>query len=132
MEPIHHLREITSLIQKCLKLLDSLFLRQLQQELLLDLFMHVSVLDIRYIRVDHEGDEVEDQVRRFAQDGEASEAEVLEACVVHGLGATHGVDHFFADFDSGWEGLRVPTEDVPEVDVEEVAYMITSRVSDGI
>lgn len=121
MEPIYHLREITPLIQKRLKLLDRLLLRQLQQKLLLYLLMHVPVLDIRYVRIDHEGDEVEDQIRRFTEDGEAGEAEVLEARVVHGLGAAHRVDHFFANFDGGWEGLGVTTEDVSEVDVEEMA-----------
>lgn len=129
MKSVHHLREITSLIQQRLKLLNRLLLRQLQQKLLLYLLMHVPVLDIRNIRVNHEGDEVEYQVGRLAQDGEAGEAEVLEAGVVHGLSAAHGIDHFFANFDGRRKGLWVAAEDISEVDVEEMTCIQRANVS---
>lgn len=86
--------------------------------------MHVSVLDIGYIGIHHEGDEIENEVRRFTEDGESGEAKVLEAGVVHRLGAAHCVDHFFADFDGGWKRLWIAAEDVTEVDVEEVACWV--------
>lgn len=107
MYPVQHDRNIRRLVQQRLKMLDGLLLRQIEPKLLLYLFMHVAVLDIGDIRVDHEGDEVEHEVRALAQDGEGREAEVLEARVVWGLGTAHAVDHLLADFDWGREGLWI-------------------------
>lgn len=115
VNPVQHNRNIRRLIQQRLKMLDRLLLRQIQPELFLYLLVHIAVLDVRDVRVDHEGDEIKNEVRPLAQHGERREAEVLEALVVRGLGAAHAVDHLFADFDWRWERLGVASEDVAEV-----------------
>lgn len=65
-------------------MLDSLFLRQVQSELFLNLFVDVSMPDIGDIRIYHERDEIEDEVCALAEDREGREAERLETVVVGG------------------------------------------------
>lgn len=120
MYPVQYHRDIRGLIQQRLKVLDRLLLRQIQPKLLLDLLMHVAVLDVRYVRVNHQSDKVEYQVRAFAKDAEGGEAKVLEPGVMGGLRAAHSVDHFFTHFDGRREGFRVSTENVAKVNYGEI------------
>lgn len=99
MHPIKDSSERRYIIQQLLKMLNRLLLRHIEAELAQYLFVDIAMLDMRNVRVDHKRDQVEDEVRALAEDRECCEAEVLEAGVVHGLDAAHGVDHLFADFD---------------------------------
>lgn len=107
MYPIQHNREVARLIQQRLEMLNRLLLRQIQPKLVVHLLMHIPMLDVRYIRVDHKGYQIENEVRGLSEDGEGGEAEVAEAGVVGGLVTAHAVDHLFADFDWRWEGFGV-------------------------
>ena len=62
-------------------MLNRLLLRQIQPELFLNLFMHISVLYIGDRSIYHKRDEVENEVGAFAEDGEGGEAERLESHV---------------------------------------------------
>jgi len=82
--------------------------------------MHVAVLNVRYVRVNHQRDKVEYQVRAFAKDAERGKAKVLEPGVMGRLRAAHSVDHLFTHFDGRWERFRVSTENVAKVDYGEI------------
>lgn len=56
MYPIKHCGQIRRFVQQRLEVLDSVFLCQIQTELLLDLLMNVAMFDIWYIRIYHECD----------------------------------------------------------------------------
>lgn len=73
-------------------------------------------LDIRNIGIDHQRNEVDDEVGILAKGGESGVAKTLEPGVVRRVHPSHGVDHLFADFDGGREGLGIAAEDVAEVD----------------
>ena len=75
MHPIQHDRKRRRIIQQPLKMLDRLLLRHLETELPQQLLVDVAVLDVRDVRVRHERDEVEDEVRALAEDRECGEAE---------------------------------------------------------
>ena len=107
MHPIQHSRKRRNIIQQLLKMLNRLFLRHLQTELSQYLFMYIAMFDMRDVRIYHEGNQVENEVGGFAEDGEGGETEVFEAGIVDGLDAAHGVYHFFADFDGRgkWFGV---------------------------
>jgi hypothetical protein len=128
MNPIQHNGEIRRLVQQSLKVLDGIFLAQVQPKLLLDLFMYVSVLDVWDIGVDHKGDQVEDEIGALPENAEGGKAVVLEAHVVRGLRAAHAIDHLFTNFNGWWERFGISSEDVAEVDMEEVTCMGMSIV----
>jgi len=77
MDTIQNNCQVRCLIEQRLKMLDRFFLRQIQPKLFLDLLVHVTMLDIRNIGVHHQSYEVEDEVCALAQNGESSEAELL-------------------------------------------------------
>lgn len=106
-----------------LEMANGLLLGHLQMEAIAHLEdglvgLHADVGDVG---VDHEGEQVEDQIARFAQRGVGGEAILLEGCVVRRGGATHAFDHFFAELHHGRERLRVAAENVAKVGVEKVA-----------
>ena len=74
------------------------------------------MFDMRDVGVDHECDQVENEVRALAEDGEGGEAVLFEARVVHRLDAAHGVDHLLADLDGRSEWFGVTSEDVAKID----------------
>jgi len=101
-------------------MLDCLLFRQIKSELLLYLLMNIPMLDVRNIRVHHQGDQVQYQVRTFPEDAERCEAKVLEACIMRGLCTPHAINHLFTYFYRRWEGLGVAPKDIPEVNVEKM------------
>lgn len=115
MNPVQNHRKITRLVQQCFKMLDRLFLSQIQPEFVLELLVHVAVLDVRDVRIHHESDEVENEVRGLPEDGKRGEAERAEARIVCRVGTAHGIDHLFAYLNSWWEGLGVSSKDVAKI-----------------
>lgn len=106
-----------------LEMANGLFFAHLEMEAFAD-FEHGLVgfeADVGDVGIDHEGKQVQDQVAGFAEGGVGREAVLFEGGVVGGGCAAHAVDHFFAEFHHGREGLGVAAEDVAEVGVEEVA-----------
>lgn len=103
-----------------------LLLAQLQMEPLPHLPHRLIRLepDIRDIGVDHEREQIQDQVAGFAKGGVGGEAVGFEGSVVRGGAAAHAFDHFFAEFHHWGEGFGVAAEDVAEVCVEEVAFVV--------
>lgn len=94
---------------------DGFLFCKIQSEFLLDLFVYIAVFDIWNVGVYHQGDQVQDKVCAFTQDGECCEAKVLETCVVLRLRSSHAINHLLADFDRWWEGFGISAEDVAEV-----------------
>lgn len=78
---------------------DSLFLGKVQAELVLNLLVYVTVLDIRNIGVDHERHQVEDEVCTLPQNSEGCEAEIFESHVLWRVRTAHAIHHFLANFD---------------------------------
>ena len=63
--------------------------------------------DIGYIGLDHERDQVEDQIGILAQAGISRVAQLLESHIVHRRGAAHRIDHFLAHLDRRRKRLRI-------------------------
>ena len=102
-------------------MLDRLLLREVQAELAEDLFVYVTVFDMRDVGVHHQRNQVQNEVGALAKDRERGKTEVLEACIVDRLDATHGVDHLFANFDWWREWLGVTAEDVTKINLKKVS-----------
>lgn len=96
-------------------MLNRLLLREIQAKFAEDLLVYVAMFDMRDIGVHHQRYQVQDEVGTLAKDGERGKTEVLEACVMNRLDATHGVDHLLANFDWWREWFGVTTEDVTKV-----------------
>lgn len=120
MNPIEHDRKVRRLVQQCLKVFNGLLFREIESELFLDLFVHIAMFDVRYVGVNHESDQVQNEVGALAQDGEGCEAKVLETCIVRGLRATHAINHLFAYFHGRGKWLRVTAQDITEVDCRKI------------
>lgn len=86
-------------VQQLLEMFYGLFFGHVQTEFAEYLLVHIAVFDVGDVSVGHEGHQVEDEVRAFPEDREGCEAELLEAGVMHGLYAAHGIDHFLAHLD---------------------------------
>ena len=125
MNGIDHHREDTAdaIRDQRLKVSNRLLLRHLEVKAIAHLQHRLVGLhaDVGDVGVDHQREQVEDQVARFAQGGVGREAVLLEGGVVHRRGAAHAFDHFFAELHHGRERLGVAAQDVAEVDVEKVA-----------
>ena len=131
-QPLHQIMDlieqygkdrINTITNESLKPPNSLLLAHLEMEPLLHLqdgLVRLE-LDVRDVGVDHEGEEVEDEVRRLAQRRVGREAVLLEGRVVRRLGAAHAVDHVFAELHHRCERFGVAAEDEAEVGVEEAA-----------
>ena len=79
MHPVQYDRERRDVVQQLLEVLDRLLFGHLQTELAEHLLVHVALLDVRDVGVDHERDQVEDEVRALPEDRKGREAKRLEA-----------------------------------------------------
>ena len=116
-------KRIDTITNQDLKMPNRLLLAHLEMEPFLDLkhrFIRLE-LDVRDVRVDHEAEEVKDEVRGLAERGVGREAVLLEGGVLGGFGAAHAVDHFFAELHHRREGFGVAAEDEAEIGVEKAA-----------
>lgn len=114
-------REVRSLVQEGLEMLDGFLLRQVQPKFILELLLNVAMLNVGNVGIDHQADEIHYEARRFAENREGREAEVPEAGVVRRLRATHGVHHLTAELYRRREWLGISSKNIPEVDMEEMA-----------
>lgn len=73
------------------------------------------MFDIGDVGVDHESNQIQNQIRAFAQDAEGCEAEMLESRIVGRVCTAHSVHHFFAHFDWWGEWLWITSENETEV-----------------
>lgn len=73
-------------------------------------------LDIRNIPIDHERDEVDDEIRILAQTRKGGITKRFESGVMRRRNASHRVDHFLADLDGWWERFGISSENVTEID----------------
>jgi len=120
VETIDYFREVGRLVQECLKVLHRVFFREIQKEFLLQQFVYITAFNVRDICINHEGDEVEDEVCTLPKDAECGKAEVREARIVLRMHTAHAVNHLFANLDGGWIQFWIVTKYVAEVDVEEM------------
>jgi hypothetical protein len=128
VSPIKHNIEVARLFKQCLKVLYRLLLSDIESELLQKVTMDIAMLDIRDVCVDHECDEVQNEVGRLAQNRERGKTVRPEASVVRGLCTAHCIDHLLADLDGGWIRLWVTAKYVPEIDVEEVPIWSKEKI----
>ena len=115
MHPIQDNGERGSVVEQLLEMFYRLLFSEVQTELPKQLLVDVALFDVWDIRVRHERDQVQDQVRAFPQDREGGEAVLFEARVVHRLDTAHGVDHLLADLDGRSEWFGVTSEDVAKI-----------------
>jgi len=94
---------------------DGIFFCKVKPEFFLYLFMHITVFYVRDIGIHHKRYQVQNEISALAKDGKSSEAEILEAGIMWGLRTTHSINHFFTNFDWRRERLRIPAQDVTEI-----------------
>lgn len=82
--------------------------------------MHVATLYVRDVRVNHESDEIEDEICTLPEDAERCKAEIREAHIVLRVHTAHAIDHLFANLDGGRIQLWIMPKYVAKVDVEEM------------
>ena len=125
MQPINNHGEdrIRRVLNQCIKMPDRILLAHLQMKSLFNLQHHLIrlQLDIRNVGIDHQTEQIEDQIRGFPERGVSCKAVLLELLILLGRGPTHAVDHFLAELHGWREGLWVSAEDEAKVCVEEVA-----------
>ena len=100
--------------------LDGLLVVELQLELVVDFadgFVRFQ-RDVRNVGLQHQREQVENQIRVSAQVQVGGVAVLLEGLEVLGSVATHGLDHLLAQLHLRRERFRVPAEDEPEIHVE--------------
>lgn len=115
MHPIQDSSKRRYVVQKSVKMFDRILVYQIQPKLAQNLLVHISVGNIRNIRVHHQRKQIENQVGALSEDDESRETEALEAAVVDRLSSTHRIDHLLADLDWRSENLRVSAQDISEV-----------------
>ena len=62
---VHYVKnecKVGRLVEKDLKVLDRVFLTQVESEFVQKMLVHVTMFDVRDVRVDHKRDKVEDEV----------------------------------------------------------------------
>lgn len=121
MHLVQHRGKGRHIIQQRIKVGNRILVCQIQSKFSQHLFMHIPMGNIGDVRIYHQGKQVQYEICAFPQNDERGKAEVFEAGVVHGLCTTHSIYHLFADFDGWCEHFRVTTEDVTEIDVEEMS-----------
>ena len=94
--------------------------REIEPELILYLFVYVTMLDVGNVGIDHESNQIQNEIGALAQDGECCETEILETCIVRGLRATHAIDHLFAYLHGRRKWLGITAQDITEVDCEQI------------
>lgn len=72
-------------------------------------------LDVRNVAINHERNQIDDQIGVLAQRRESGVTQTLESRVMGRMYASHRVDHLFAYFDRRWKWLGIATEDVAKV-----------------
>ena len=102
-------------------MLDGFLLRQIEPKFVQKVLMNVAMLDVGNVRVHHQRDQVDDQIRMLPEDRESRVAEPIEPLVVRRLRPAHRLDHLFAELYGRREGLWIAPENVPEIDVKEVS-----------
>ena len=107
MNSVQHDCEVRRLIQQGFEVFDRLFLGKIQSKLLLDLFVHIAVFDVRNVGIHHQGNQVKNEICTLAENRESREAEIFEPGIMGGLRTTHAIHHFLANLDRGREWLRV-------------------------
>ena len=118
MHSVEDNREGGYIVEQLLEMFNRLLLGKIQTELSKDLLVHVSMLDMRDVRVDHEGHQIENKARVLPENRKGCETELLEASIVYRLDATHGVDHFLAYFHWRGKGFRISSKNVSEIDYQ--------------
>ena len=83
--------------------------------------MHITALYVRDICVNHESDEIENEIGALPKDAERGKAKIREACIVLRMHTAHAVNHLFANLDGGWIQFRIMPKYVAKVDVEEMS-----------
>ena len=96
-------------------MLNRLLFCKVEPEFFLELFVHIAVLDVRDVRIDHEGDQIQDQVRTLPQNRERCVTKVFKPRVVRGLRTTHPIDHLLTNFDLGGKWLGITPQNVSEI-----------------
>jgi len=115
VESVQHHSNVRRLIEQEFKMFDSFLFSKVQSEFLLQLFMYISMLDIRNICIDHQRHQVENKVAALPQDGESGETEILETSIMRRLSTTHAVYHLLADLDLWGEWLGITAKNVTKV-----------------
>lgn len=121
---VHYVKnkcEVRCLVQKGLKVLDRLFLAQVEAKLIQKVLVHVTVFDVRDVRIDHKRDKVEDEIGGLPQDSKSCEAKLIKTRVVHRLGSAHCLHHLLTDFNWGRERFGIAAQDVAKVDYREIS-----------
>ncbi len=96
-------------------------LTHLQMEPIFDLqnrFIGLQ-LDVWDVGVDHEAEEVEDEVGGFTERRVGREAVLLKGAILGGFRTSHPVNHFFAELHHGCKGLGVTAQYEAEIGMEE-------------
>jgi hypothetical protein len=88
----------------------------------------IPVFNIGDVRVDHESDQIEYEVRALPENAESCKAEVFETRIVRRLCTSHSVHHFLAHLDRRWEGFRITSQNISEIDCK---LKINNRVNKG-
>ena len=102
-------------------MLNCFFLREIQHELLLQQLVNIAALYVRNVCIDHEGNEIENEICTLPEDTKCCKAKIREACVVLGVHAPHAVNHLIANLHRWWVQFRIMPKDVAKVDMEEMA-----------
>lgn len=82
--------------------------------------MDITALYVGDIRINHEGDEVENEICTLPKDAERRKAEICEARIVLRMHTAHAVNHLLANLDGGRIQFWIVAQYVAEIDVEEV------------
>ena len=119
----HTENSINAISDKLLKMPNSFFLGHLEMEPLLDLKNGLIRFDadIRDIGINHQTEEVKNEIRRFAQRCVRGEAVLLELKIVRGCCPAHSLNHFLAELHHGGKWFRVTAKDETKIGMEEMA-----------
>jgi len=83
--------------------------------------VYITALYVRDIRINHEGDEIENEICTLPKDAERGKAEVREARIVLRMHTAHAVNHLLANLDGGRIQFWIVAKYIAEVDVEEMS-----------
>lgn len=72
-------------------------------------------LDVGYAGIDHERNQVHEQIGGFAENRKCGKAKLLEPVVMWRLHAAHRIDHLLGQLDCRRVGLRVASKNVTKV-----------------
>eukprot|EP00051_Salpingoeca_urceolata_P025049 m.444883 g.444883 ORF g.444883 m.444883 type:complete len:427 (-) comp20300_c6_seq2:1677-2957(-) len=121
---------VDAFVHGFLKVLDGSLLAQVEAKLVLhlhDCLVRVE-RNVVHVRVDHHRKQVEDQVGIFAQDQKRIVTVRPKLPHLVARHPTHALDHFLAEFKRRRVWLWVSAENVPKVDVEQMAVLAQQQV----